>query len=387
MAAALRADRAVELVTPRYEPHKIHRKTRVMQTLPAFAMMAAAEFDHFIGLRDAYLFDPATDDWHATGKLVTQRPSDVADGLDEEVGPHVAGEAVDLAALAQAVESLVDLVERQPAGQQPVDGKPALSIQREVARDVARRHAGADVAALERALLAHQVDRREREGGIGRRQAGGHRGAAPAGGLIGEFERPDRAGEFEREFDPAAGGALDLLGAIRVFGVEGRGGPEFTGENELVVGEIDGDDIVYKNYYHIGVAVGTERGLVVPVVRNVDAMSFAAIEQAIAEFGRKAKDGQLTMQDMQGGTFTISNGGVFGSLLSTPIINPPQSAVLGMHRIEERPVAKDGQVVIRPMMYLALSYDHRLIDGREAVTALKIIKEAIEDPTRILIDL
>jgi 2-oxoglutarate dehydrogenase complex dihydrolipoamide succinyltransferase (E2 component) len=150
---------------------------------------------------------------------------------------------------------------------------------------------------------------------------------------------------------------------------------------------IEGDEIVYHDYVDISVAVSAPNGLVVPVVRNADAMSFAEIEQAIAEYGQKAKDGTLTMADMTGGTFTISNGGVFGSLMSTPIINPPQSAVLGLHRIEDRPVARNGQVVIRPMMYLALSYDHRLIDGREAVTALKIIKEAIEDPMRLLIDL
>ena len=151
--------------------------------------------------------------------------------------------------------------------------------------------------------------------------------------------------------------------------------------------QIDGDEIVYHDFVDISVAVSAPNGLVVPVVRNADAMSFAEIEQAIADFGQKAKQGTLTMEDMRGGTFTISNGGVFGSLMSTPIINPPQSAVLGLHRIEDRPVAVDGQVVIRPMMYLALSYDHRLIDGREAVTALKIIKEAIEDPMRMLIDL
>jgi 2-oxoglutarate dehydrogenase E2 component (dihydrolipoamide succinyltransferase) len=150
---------------------------------------------------------------------------------------------------------------------------------------------------------------------------------------------------------------------------------------------IDGDEIVYHRYVDISVAVSAPNGLVVPVVRNAEALSFAEIEQAIAAYGQKAKNGTLTMQDMAGGTFTISNGGVFGSLLSTPIINPPQSAVLGLHRIEDRPVARDGQVVIRPMMYLALSYDHRLVDGREAVTALKIIKEAIEDPMRMLIDL
>jgi 2-oxoglutarate dehydrogenase E2 component (dihydrolipoamide succinyltransferase) len=150
---------------------------------------------------------------------------------------------------------------------------------------------------------------------------------------------------------------------------------------------LDGDEIVYRDYLDVSIAVSAPKGLVVPVVRNADALSFAEIEKTIADYGRRAKDGSLTIDEMQGGTFTISNGGVFGSLLSTPIINPPQSAVLGMHRIEERPVAKDGQVVIRPMMYLALSYDHRIIDGREAVTFLVRVKEAIEDPTRILIDL
>jgi 2-oxoglutarate dehydrogenase E2 component (dihydrolipoamide succinyltransferase) len=150
---------------------------------------------------------------------------------------------------------------------------------------------------------------------------------------------------------------------------------------------IDGEDIVYHNYMDISVAVSAPNGLVVPVVRGVQDMGFADIEKAIGEYGKKAKDGSLTMADMTGGTFTISNGGVFGSLMSTPIINPPQSAVLGLHRIEDRAVVRDGQVVVRPMMYLALSYDHRLIDGREAVTFLVAVKNAIEDPTRLLIDL
>jgi 2-oxoglutarate dehydrogenase E2 component (dihydrolipoamide succinyltransferase) len=150
---------------------------------------------------------------------------------------------------------------------------------------------------------------------------------------------------------------------------------------------IDGDEIVYHNYMDISVAVSAPNGLVVPVVRDVQDMGFADIEKAIGDFGAKAKAGTLTMADMAGGTFTISNGGVFGSLMSTPIINPPQSAVLGLHRIEDRAVVRDGQVVVRPMMYLALSYDHRLIDGREAVTFLVAVKNAIEDPTRLLIDL
>ena len=150
--------------------------------------------------------------------------------------------------------------------------------------------------------------------------------------------------------------------------------------------EIEGDDIVYKNYYDIGVAVSTERGLVVPVVRDADELSLAQIEAAIADFGAKARDNKLKLEELQGGTFTISNGGVFGSLMSTPILNAPQSGVLGMHKIQQRPVAIEGKVEIRPMMYLALSYDHRLIDGREAVTFLVRVKENLEDPQRLLLD-
>ncbi|MFO7477833.1 MAG: 2-oxoglutarate dehydrogenase complex dihydrolipoyllysine-residue succinyltransferase [Methyloceanibacter sp.] len=151
--------------------------------------------------------------------------------------------------------------------------------------------------------------------------------------------------------------------------------------------EIDGEDIVYKNYYHIGVAVGTERGLVVPVLRDADRMSLAEIEAAIADFGKRAREGKLSLEEMQGGTFTISNGGIYGSLLSTPILNAPQSGILGMHRIEERAVVCDGQIVARPMMYLALSYDHRLVDGKEAVTFLVHIKDSLEDPKRLVLDL
>ncbi|MEZ0495699.1 2-oxoglutarate dehydrogenase complex dihydrolipoyllysine-residue succinyltransferase [Sphingomonas sp. IW22] len=151
--------------------------------------------------------------------------------------------------------------------------------------------------------------------------------------------------------------------------------------------QIQGDEIVYHDYADVSVAVSAPQGLVVPVIRNAESMTVAQIEKTIGDFGKRAKDGSLKMDEMKGGTFTISNGGVFGSLMSTPIINPPQSAVLGLHRIEERPVVRDGQVVVRPMMYLALSYDHRIIDGREAVTFLVALKNAIEDPTRLLIDL
>jgi 2-oxoglutarate dehydrogenase E2 component (dihydrolipoamide succinyltransferase) len=151
--------------------------------------------------------------------------------------------------------------------------------------------------------------------------------------------------------------------------------------------EIDGEDIVYKNYYHIGIAVGTERGLVVPVVRDADKKSIAAIEKEIAGFGKRARDGKLGLEEMQGGTFTISNGGVYGSLMSTPILNAPQSGILGMHKTQERPMVMGGKIEIRPMMYLALSYDHRLVDGREAVTFLVRVKEALEDPQRLILDL
>jgi 2-oxoglutarate dehydrogenase E2 component (dihydrolipoamide succinyltransferase) len=151
--------------------------------------------------------------------------------------------------------------------------------------------------------------------------------------------------------------------------------------------EIDGTDLIYKNYYHIGVAVGTDRGLVVPVVRDCDVKSIAEIEKSIADFGRRARDGQLKIEEMQGGTFTISNGGVYGSLMSTPILNAPQSGILGMHKIQDRPVVVAGKIEIRPMMYLALSYDHRVIDGKEAVTWLVRVKEGLEDPARMVLDL
>jgi 2-oxoglutarate dehydrogenase E2 component (dihydrolipoamide succinyltransferase) len=154
----------------------------------------------------------------------------------------------------------------------------------------------------------------------------------------------------------------------------------------LVNASIDGTDIVYHGYYDVGVAVGTERGLVVPIIRDADLLSFAQIEQTIADFGKRAKDGKITLEELTGGTFSISNGGVFGSMLSTPIINPPQSAILGVHATKDRPVVEDGQIVIRPMNYLALSYDHRIIDGREAVLSLVAMKEALEDPARLILE-
>ena len=151
--------------------------------------------------------------------------------------------------------------------------------------------------------------------------------------------------------------------------------------------EIENDNIIYKNYYNISVAIGTDRGLVVPVLKKVDELSFADIEKSISALSEKAKKGKITINDLQGGTFTISNGGIYGSMLSTPILNPPQTGILGMHNIVDRPIVKDGNIVIRPIMYLALSYDHRLIDGKEAVSFLKTIKECLEEPRRLFLDL
>ena len=158
-------------------------------------------------------------------------------------------------------------------------------------------------------------------------------------------------------------------------------------EIPAVNAEIDGSDIIYKNYYHIGIAVGTDKGLVVPVVRDSDALNIAGIENSISDFGRRARDGQLKIDEMMGGTFTITNGGIYGSLMSTPILNAPQSGILGMHKIQDRPVVVNGKVEVRPMMYLALSYDHRIVDGKEAVTFLVRVKEALEDPARLVLEL
>jgi 2-oxoglutarate dehydrogenase E2 component (dihydrolipoamide succinyltransferase) len=158
-------------------------------------------------------------------------------------------------------------------------------------------------------------------------------------------------------------------------------------ELPAVNAEIDGTDIIYKNYYHVGIAVGTEKGLVVPVVRDCDQKSLAEIEKTITDFGRRARDGNLKIEEMQGGTFTITNGGIYGSLMSTPILNAPQSGILGMHKIQERAMVIGGKLEVRPMMYLALSYDHRIVDGREAVTFLVRVKESLEDPARLVLDL
>jgi 2-oxoglutarate dehydrogenase E2 component (dihydrolipoamide succinyltransferase) len=187
--------------------------------------------------------------------------------------------------------------------------------------------------------------------------------------------------QYKEEFEKKHGVRLGFMGFFVKAAVQA------LKEISVVNAELDGEELVYKTYYNIGVAVGTDRGLVVPVLRDADRLSLAGIEREIAALGKRARDGSLKLDDLQGGTFTISNGGVYGSLMSTPILNVPQSGILGMHKIQERPVAVDGQVVIRPMMYLALTYDHRIVDGKEAVTFLVRVKESLEDPQRLILEL
>jgi 2-oxoglutarate dehydrogenase E2 component (dihydrolipoamide succinyltransferase) len=188
--------------------------------------------------------------------------------------------------------------------------------------------------------------------------------------------------EFKDQFEKRHGVRLGFMSFFVKAAIQG------LKDVPAVNAQIDGDDIVYKNFYDIGVAVGTEQGLVVPIIRNAETMTLAGIEKAIGDYARKARDGKLSLADLSGGTFTISNGGVYGSLLSTPILNPPQSAILGMHKTQTRPmVMPDGSIQARPMMYLALSYDHRIIDGSEAVTCLVRMKETLEDPRRMLLDM
>jgi 2-oxoglutarate dehydrogenase E2 component (dihydrolipoamide succinyltransferase) len=186
---------------------------------------------------------------------------------------------------------------------------------------------------------------------------------------------------YKDAFEKKHGAKLGFMGFFVKACVQG------LKEIPAVNAEIDGADLVYKNYYHLGIAVGTDKGLIVPVVRDCDRLSVAEIEKSIADLGRRARDGQLKLEELQGGTFTITNGGIYGSLMSTPILNAPQSGILGMHKIQERPIAVAGKVEIRPMMYLALSYDHRVVDGKEAVTFLVRVKEALEDPARLVLDL
>jgi 2-oxoglutarate dehydrogenase E2 component (dihydrolipoamide succinyltransferase) len=261
-------------------------------------------------------------------------------------------------------------IERAAAAPTPV-GQPAASVQ-------VRAPSGPDDAAREERVrmtkLRQTIARRLKE-------------AQNTAAMLTTFNELDMSAviglrnHYKELFEKKHGTKLGFMGLFV------RACTQALKDVPAVNAEIDGTDLVYKNYYHIGIAVGTERGLVVPVVRDADRLSLAGIEKTISDFGRRARDGSLKIDEMQGGTFTITNGGIYGSLMSTPILNAPQAGILGMHKIQERPVAVNGEIKIRPMMYLALSYDHRIVDGREAVTFLVRVKELLEDPARLVLDL
>ena len=261
-----------------------------------------------------------------------------------------------------------------PAEAKPAEAKPAPAA--EAADTAPRRPSGA----------AERIERREKMSRLRARIAERLKEAQNRAAILTTFNEVDMGPvtalrrRYREAFEKVHGVRLGFMSFFAKAAVQAL--ERFP----VVNAHIEGPDIVYHDYCDIGIAVGSPRGLVVPILRGVERLSFAGIESQIAEFGTKARDGTLSVEEMSGGTFTISNGGVFGSLLSTPILNPPQSAILGMHKVEERPVAVGGEVVVRPMMYLALSYDHRIIDGREAVLFLVTIKEAIEDPARLLLD-
>lgn len=272
-----------------------------------------------------------------------------------------------------------DDVARAVAGQADVTPTPAQASAAEVPRAPAEEPIGTEGERVERRVTMTRL-----RASIARRLVEAQQNAA----MLTTFNEVDMQPimimrkRYQDEFQARHNGTR--LGFMSFFV---RAAVESLKRFPAVNASIDGDDIIYHGYYDVGVAVSTERGLVVPVIRDADALSLAQIEDQINEYGVKARDNKLALEDMSGGTFTISNGGVFGSLLSTPILNPPQTAILGMHKIQERPMVVDGEIVVRPMMYLALSYDHRLIDGQEAVRFLVTIKGMIEDPARILLEL
>jgi 2-oxoglutarate dehydrogenase E2 component (dihydrolipoamide succinyltransferase) len=327
----------------------------------------------------------------------------------QEAPPRVSGEAVSMApAAARLVEEARldpagiegtgrggritkgDVLRHMEAPARPASGQPPAARAPEPARPVAPpREAGAREVPPREAGAREAGEREERVpmSRLRRTIAARLKEAQNTAAMLTTFNEVDMSAliamrnEYRDLFEKKHGVRLGFMSFFAKACV--------TALREIpsVNAEVDGDDIVYKDHYDIGVAVSAPQGLVVPVIRDVDALGLAAIEKAIGEVAARARDGKLALADLQGGTFTISNGGVFGSLMSTPILNPPQSGILGMHKVQERPVAVDGQVVVRPMMYLALSYDHRIVDGREAVTFLVRVKECLEDPHRMLLDL
>jgi len=319
----------------------------------------------------------------------TKPAPEAAAAADEEAVDTAAAVGVSPSARKLAAELGVDIARVDGTGKggrvtkEDVQRARDANEQAKEAAPAAEQPAAPPEAASEDARVERRVPMTRLRASIAKRLVEAQRTAA----MLTTFNEVDMGPvmalrrKHAQEFQARHGVKLGFMGFFVRASVEAL--KRFPAVNASV----DGADIVYHGYYDIGVAVSTDRGLVVPVVRDADALGLHQIEDAIAEYGARARDGKLTLEEMQGGTFTVSNGGVFGSLLSTPILNPPQTGILGLHKIEERPVVVDGEVVARPMMYLALSYDHRLIDGREAVRFLVTLKELIEDPARILLEL
>jgi 2-oxoglutarate dehydrogenase E2 component (dihydrolipoamide succinyltransferase) len=310
-----------------------------------------------------------------------------------EAPPPAAGPVGTVQALAPSVrkivaESGIDVGGAQGTGKDGRLTKADAAALAEIARETRKAASAPSVAAAAPSAprAPHEREERVRMSRLRKRIAERLKQAQNSAAMLTTFNEVDMSrvialrNSFKDGFEKRHGVKLGFMSFFVKAAIVA------LKEIPAVNGEIDGDDIVYKNYYDIGVAVGTEQGLVVPVVRGADRLSFAEVEKKIAELGKRARDGKLAIEELTGGTFTISNGGVYGSLMSTPILNPPQSGILGMHKTMPRPVAIGDRVEIRPMMYLALSYDHRIIDGREAVTFLVRLKECIEDPERILLD-
>jgi 2-oxoglutarate dehydrogenase E2 component (dihydrolipoamide succinyltransferase) len=283
-------------------------------------------------------------------------------------GQVLKGDVLAAAAVAQAPAPVVALAPRQTPASAPLPVSPPAAARTTAPDDSAREER------VRMTKLRQTIARRLKD-------------AQNTAAMLTTFNEVDMSevialrARYKDAFEKKHGAKLGFMGLFVKACVQA------LKEIPAVNAEIDGADLVYKNYYHIGIAVGTEKGLIVPVVRDADKLSIAEVEKTIAGLGKRSRDGQLTLEELQGGTFTITNGGIYGSLMSTPILNAPQSGILGMHKIQDRPIAIGGKVEIRPMMYLALSYDHRIIDGREAVTFLVRVKEALEDPARLVLDL
>jgi 2-oxoglutarate dehydrogenase E2 component (dihydrolipoamide succinyltransferase) len=332
---------------------------------PAPSPVAAAKLARDSAPAAATAMPPAP----AAAKIAAEDKIDLASIAGSgKRGQVLKGDVLAAAAVAQAPAPVVALAPRQTPASAPLPVSPPAAARTTAPDDSAREER------VRMTKLRQTIARRLKD-------------AQNTAAMLTTFNEVDMSevialrARYKDAFEKKHGAKLGFMGLFVKACVQA------LKEIPAVNAEIDGADLVYKNYYHIGIAVGTEKGLIVPVVRDADKLSIAEVEKTIAGLGKRSRDGQLTLEELQGGTFTITNGGIYGSLMSTPILNAPQSGILGMHKIQDRPIAIGGKVEIRPMMYLALSYDHRIIDGREAVTFLVRVKEALEDPARLVLDL